>query len=68
MFSPYKTNILGYIHVFSLINWIKNDNMSLCSQNTVASKCSRDALECAEHGEICVCWISCTKCIFLKVI
>lgn len=53
MFSLYKTKILGYIHVFSLTIWIKND-VSLCSQNTVVSKCSRDALECAEHGENCV--------------
>lgn len=34
---------------------IKDKDLSLFSKNTVASKCSRDALEsCAEHGEICV--------------
>lgn len=34
---------------------IEDENPSLFSKNTVASKCSMDALElCAEHGEMCV--------------
>lgn len=50
-----KANVLVYVHVCSMTVRIKDDNLSLFSQNTVASKCSKDALElCAEHGEMCV--------------